>query len=71
MTTNLNDSIDCLELEKDLKKRLEDNNIIYVKDLWQMKRQELKVLGFNNKDINEVIIKLQLSGLDLNRKYVK
>ena len=68
---NLNDSINCLELEKDLIKRLEDNNIIIVKDLWQMKRQELKDLGFNNKDINELIIKLQLSGLDLNKKYVK
>ena len=68
---NLNDSINCLKLEKDLIKRLEDNNIIIVKDLWQMKRQELKDLGFNNKDINELIIKLQLSGLDLNKKYVK
>ncbi len=71
MIINMNDSIKCLELGKDLIKRLEEHNIISVNDLWKMKRQELKDLGFNNKDINELIIKLQLSGLDLNKKYVK
>ena len=33
-----------------------------------MNRKELKSMGFTYEEINEIEIKLQLRGLDLNRK---
>lgn len=67
----LDESISFLNISTDIVTRLKSNNIIYIKDLWPLKRCDLKELGFNNKDINEIIIKMQLNGIDLNKKYVK
>lgn len=63
--------INSLNISDDIIERLNEHNIVYVKDLWPLKRVDLKDFGFNNKDINEIIIKMQLNGLDLNKKYVK
>ena len=43
-----------------------DNNII--NDLWKLNRHELKQLGLTDQQINQIIIRLQLIGLDLNKK---
>ncbi len=44
------------------------NNINFIKDLWILKRKNLKDIGLNDTQINSIIIKLQLHGLDINKK---
>ena len=51
-----------------LKEKLFSNKIKTIKELWQLKRKELKQLNFNDHEINDIIIALQLEGLDLNKK---
>lgn len=67
-------------LEKDVKKLgLEDNiteilinnEIVKVGNLWELNRKKLKAMGLKDADINQVVIKLQLLGLDLNKKVYK
>lgn len=57
-----------LELSTKVNKVLVDNEIIKIRDLWQMKRKDLKDLKISDSDINQITIKLQLVGLDLNKK---
>ena len=64
----IEDKIDTLKLSKNINKILKENNIIYIKDLWILNRKKLKELGLIYKEIKEVIISLQLQGLDLNKK---
>lgn len=64
----LEKKIDILKLPDDIFNKLKDNNILIVKDLWQLKRSELKKMNFQNEEINVIIIQLQLLGLDLNKK---
>ena len=66
----LDKNIEFLDLSKSINKILIDNNIILIKDLWIYNRKSLKRLNLSDKDIQSIIIKLQLNGLDLNkRKY--
>jgi hypothetical protein len=57
-----------LELNKEIIKLLKENNIALIKDLWKLKRDNLKKLNLNDSQINDIIIKMQLLGLDLNKK---
>lgn len=57
-----------LDLENDLLNLLKENNINKVNDLWCLNRKKLKELGVKDNDIKLIIIKLQLFGLDLNKK---
>lgn len=60
--------INNLSLSKDLILKLNDSNIKYIEEVWVLKRSELKSRGFTNEEINNIIISLQLIGLDLNKK---
>ena len=60
--------IKILELESDIVKVLLDNEIKTVGDVWVMNRKKLKAIGLKDSDIKQVIIKLQLLGLDLNKR---
>jgi len=60
--------IESLELSSNLTKKLKEKNILIIEDLWKLNRESLKKLGFNNYEINDIIVKLQLKGLDLNKK---
>jgi len=64
----IEDKIDTLKLSKNINKILKENNIIYIKDLWILNRKKLKEIGLIDKEIKDVIISLQLQGLDLNKK---
>ncbi len=64
----IDDKIENLKLSKSINKILKSNNIIYIKDLWTLNRKKLKELGFKDKEIKDIIISLQLQGLDLNKK---
>ncbi len=61
-------TIDNLSLNKNIINKLKELNINYIEELWQLKRSDLKYNNFTNDEINEIIISLQLIGLDLNKK---
>ena len=57
-----------LDFEKVILDKLSLNNIDSIEKLWGMNRKELKSMEFTYEEINEIAIKLQLRGLDLNKK---
>ena len=57
-----------LDFEKVILDKLILNNIDSIEKLWEMNRKELKSMEFTYEEINKIAIKLQLRGLDLNRK---
>lgn len=61
-------NIEILDLESDVIKVLKDNKIDTIGLLWTQTRKSLKALGLKDSDIKQIIIKLQLLGLDLNKK---
>ena len=65
----LDNSIDYLELSDSIIDKLRINNINKICELWELSRKELKQFGFSDVEINQVIIKLQLHALDLNKKF--
>lgn len=60
--------ITILELDSSVNKILKDNNIITVGNLWELNRKKLKDMGLKDTDIKQITIKLQLLGLDLNKR---
>ena len=64
----LDQAIEELDLNDKVLTTLKENNIIKVEDLWILKRQNLKSFGLKDSDITQITIKLQLYGLDLNKK---
>lgn len=64
----LKKNVDCLNLDNAIIEKLNNNSIHVVEQLWKLKRHDLKVLNFKDSEINQIIIRLQLVGLDLNRK---
>ena len=64
----LDKKIETLGLKDSINKILIDNNIVLINDLWISNRKSLKKLNLSDKDIQNIIIKLQLVGLDLNKK---
>jgi hypothetical protein len=60
--------VKILELESDVLKILKDNDIKTIGDVWVLNRKKLKAMGLKDSDIKQVIIKLQLLGLDLNKR---
>lgn len=57
-----------LEIDKKIIQKLELLNIKTINELWIKNRKELKLLGLNDSEINHIRIKMQLWGLDLNKK---
>lgn len=57
-----------LELDNKILKKLKNKNINSIDELWNLNRKTLKNLDFSYEEINYIAIKLQLKGLDLNRK---
>lgn len=66
--SSLNQSIKELDLESNILDKLLNHNINTVKDLWKLKRSQLKDFDLNNDEVNQIIIKMQLYGIDLNKK---
>ena len=64
----LEERIEELSLDTKALKLLKENDIITVEDLWSKKRKDLKELNFSDSEITNIAIKLQLYGLDLNKK---
>ena len=68
MKKSLEKNINSLNLNEKINKVLERNNIFLINDLWLLSRNKLKDFGLVNEEINQIVIKLQLNGLDLNKK---
>lgn len=64
---NLLEKIDILMLETEIKKKLKQKKITNLKQLTNLKRKDLSRLEFNQYEIEQIEIKLQLEGLDLKR----
>lgn len=60
--------IKILDLDKEIEEILRKNNIATIENIWVMNRKKLKELGLKDNDIKQVTIKLQLLGLDLNKR---
>jgi len=65
---SIEEEVKKMNLSKKVIDTLNKNNIIYIKDLWVLKRKDLKGLSLTDKEIKSIIIALQLEGLDLNKK---
>ena len=65
---NLEDSIKKMNLTDKVINKLQENNIKYIKDVWILKRKDLKKFNLTYKEIKSIIIALQLEGLDLGKK---
>lgn len=64
---NLLEKIDILMLETEIKQKLKQKKITNLKQLIKLKRKDLSKLDFNQYEIEQIEIKLQLEGLDLKR----
>lgn len=65
---DLNKDIITLDLSNNTTFILISNDIYKISDLWRLKRSDLKNMGLKDSEINSVNIKLQLCGIDINRK---
>lgn len=61
-------SMSDLNFPKSIIDKLKLNNITSFEKLWEMSRKDLKSIGFTYEGINNIAIKLQLNGLDLNKR---
>ena len=66
--TTIEKSIKELDIDNFIIDKLNQNNINYIKDLWNLKRKDLKKFGLTDQEIKHIIIKLQLHSMDLNKK---
>ena len=65
---DLTKNIDYLKLNNNTLEKLKNNNILTIEDLWNTNRHILKDYSLKDSEIKDVIIKLQLIGMDLNHK---
>ena len=67
----LEKNVSTLKLSSNITEKLMDNNIDTILNLCNHTRIELADLQFANDEINEIIINLQLIGLDLKKNHAK
>ena len=65
---SINDSIIELNLSTKLNEKLKSLDLNTINDIWILKRKDLKEKGLTDSEIKSIIIALQLTGLDLNKK---
>lgn len=71
MNDVLDKNISYLNIDNKIIKKLNDNNIFSIKELWINNKKNLKKLGLSDSEIKNIIIKLELIGYDLNKKINK
>lgn len=64
----LNNNIDLLNLDSIIEKKLNNIGIFKIEELWKCTGIYLKENKFTSSEITKIKIKLQLLGLDLNKK---
>ena len=65
---SIEDQITKTNLSTKIINKLHENNIFFIKDIWVLKRKDLKKMNLTDKEIKSIIITLQLEGLDLGKK---
>lgn len=71
MKENLNKQVDTVIYDKNTVSQLIENKIERVYELCQYSRMELVEKGLNNTQINNIIVALQLQGVDLKPNHAK
>ena len=64
----LDKDLSYLKIDSKVIEVLNNNNINVINDLWALTRKDLKSYKISDRDIHNIIVKLQLNGLDLNKK---
>ena len=64
----LEKDVEVITRNKDVLTKLRENNINEVKDLCEKTRKDLEEMGIPNIYIKEIIISLQINGVDLKKK---
>ncbi len=67
----LKNNIDTLSINKKVIQILNNNGIETVKDLCKCSRMDLASKGLENSEIKDIMITLQLKGLDLKPNHAK
>ncbi len=65
----LKKDLSVLDINNGIKDKLKENEINFVYELCALNRKKLKEYKFKPSEINDIIVKLQLEGLDLGKKY--
>ena len=65
----LKKNIKVLTIDKKVVDKLEEQEVNYVHELCLLNRKKLKEFGLKSSEINDIIVKLQLQGLDLGKRY--
>lgn len=60
--------IKVLDLDPKVNKVLYDNEINTIGILWELNKKKLKELGLTDSEIKMISIKMQLLGIDLNKR---
>ena len=63
----LDEDISYLNLNDKITNLFKENNILKINDLWVLNRKNLKSIGLIDSEIKQVIIKLELLGLNKRR----
>ena len=61
-------NINILDLDKSIVEVFRKNDIVTIEQLWVLNRKKLKELSLKDNEIKQITIKLQLLGLDLNKR---
>ena len=64
----LEKNIEELDINPSIVNVLKENSINKIEDVWALSRKDLKDFNLKDSDISQITIKLQLYGLDLNKK---
>ena len=64
----LKEDVSILSLKENIILKLEENNINKIGDLCAMTKADLRNINFEQNDISNIEIKLQLNGLDIKKK---
>lgn len=64
----LEEDINLLSLNKNVNEKLKENNINKVKELCSMTKADLRKISFEQNDISNIEIHLQLNGLDIKKR---
>ncbi len=64
----LENPIDTLKVDESILDILLNNNVFKIKDLWELNRANLKDMDLTDNQIKLISIKMQLLGIDINKK---
>lgn len=68
MNIDLKEMINKLDIDESITIKLNEFNVFTISDLIKLKRTDLKELNLTPSEIKQIIIKLELHGIDLNKK---